>query len=348
MRLFCQHVCRCFPSAARFQRSFNPCTFTSFSISSTLGGFSCGRLTLPSFSSLWLALWGGGPKQCLETVICSGSFSSNRLQANTCPFSLRKAANETRALIRNKRNIDFRLRFGASLVSCLCSLTLELLLPQSFTSEAASCLLTSLSLLFFSNHVHLFTLLRCFLTARCAEQEIMLSKHGASLKFNLVSFPFAGIQAEGGPAGREAAPCLQHTHGDPLGYSQPEEVSDPESEKLFFFFFLTGLWPRLIGNDMWRSVKNRWQPRQEGKIQRDIVHSPLLKALWLNGLWVKETRDVNCISFCIWSIELEIHSCSFEITFLLFYPLQQNSNGKKQEMLPTNTYLSINVCLCVF
>lgn len=64
------------------------------------------------------------------------------------------------------------------------------------------------------------------------EQETMLPRNGASLKSKLLSRPCAGLQAEGGPAGREAAPCLQHAHGDPLGYSQPEEVSE------FLFFWL--------------------------------------------------------------------------------------------------------------
>lgn len=87
--------------------------------------------------------------------------------------------------------------------------TLELVLCSAAPS------LTSLLLSCFSK----LTLLRWFLTMKLALLSNEMSSHLC-----------AGIQAEGGPAGREAAPCLQHAHGDPLGYRQPEEVGDPQSE----------------------------------------------------------------------------------------------------------------------
>lgn len=94
------------------------------------------------------------------------------------------------------------------------------------------------------------------------------SLKGSALKFQPLSVSFAspsaGIQAEGGPAGREAASCLQHTHGNPLGHSQPEEVSDPGEWKPPPLSQMNTKW------DVPLSKNARWQ-RWKNNLPCDII-----------------------------------------------------------------------------
>lgn len=91
------------------------------------------------FVNMFATQWGGGERgktHQLKTVsedgYLFGALHRFRHHAVSKPnarrFSPHEAANETRAVIRNKRNMDFKLCFGASLVSRLCRSTLELLL----------------------------------------------------------------------------------------------------------------------------------------------------------------------------------------------------------------------------
>lgn len=148
------------------------------------------------------------------------------------------------AVIRNKRNIDFRRCFCASLVSCLRALTLVLLLRSDSHLKPFDQIETNSEV---GKHAPVYIVR---MVSSCSSCRKLCSRETEPL-WNLNSCPCAGIQDEGGPAGREAAPCLQHAHGDPLGYSQPEEVSDPKRETSSFFSFFFLNWALTHINRKW-------------------------------------------------------------------------------------------------
>lgn len=145
--------------------------------------------------------------------------------------------------------------FGGSLVSCLSS-------PRRFTSEAASCRLTSPLMWFFSNmHViYVIEMLSNSLLWRISGRN-WVPRNGASLKFKLVScpVPLQVFKLKAVQLAEKLLPAFNTPTGIPWAIVNLKRSVIPRMKNLFFFF-----WALTQINRKWHVTlsENRWQPRR--------------------------------------------------------------------------------------
>lgn len=168
-------------------------------------------------------------------------------------------------------------------------------------------------------------------------------RNGASLKFKLVScpVPLQVFKLKAVQLAEKLLPAFNTPTGIPWAIVNLKRSVIPRMKNLFFF---SGLWPRLIENDMWRSV--RTGDNLAGGEQNPVRHHSLIFAK--SSLALAQRITAKGKKGCLLSFHLEFDpvNCRSIIILVLKMPFFYFNHFRNRKC-SQSVYVSVCICVCI-